>query len=107
MFNSNNYDTLLKMIEDIVSLKVQVPMGCGAPNLEWFDEICEIKNEIVEKKRKAKENPKETESQIKLDLKDILEKIDEKFKMGKIEFFFYILTNHKPTGLENEFIFKS
>ena len=54
MFNSNNYDTLLKMIEDCVELKVQVPQGCGSPNLEWFDEICEIKTEIEEKKKNAK-----------------------------------------------------
>ena len=107
IFNSNNYDTLLKMIDDIILLKVQVPMGCCAPDLEWFNEICNIKNEIEEKKRKAKENPKEQESQIKLGQKHILGKIEEKFKAGKLEFFFYILINHKPIGLENDFIFNS
>ena len=29
MFNSNNYDALLKMIEDCISLKLDVPQGCG------------------------------------------------------------------------------
>ena len=107
MFNSNNYDTLLKMIEDIVLYKVQAPRGCGAPDLEWFDEICSIKNEIEEKKKNEKENPFEAKNQIKQGLKEILDKINEKFKLGKIEFFFYILANHKPVGLENELIFNS
>ena len=105
MFNSNNYDTLLKMIDDCIKLKVQAPQGCGAPDLEWFDEICVIKNEIEEKKKKAKENPKEAEILIKNDLKDIIEEIDNKFKQGKINFFFYILTEHKPIGLEEDFTF--
>ena len=105
MFNSNNYDTLLKMIDDCIKLKIQAPQGCGAPDLEWFDEICTIKNEIEEKKKKAKENPKEAEILIKNDLKDIIEEIDNKFKQGKINFFFYILTEHKPIGLEEDFTF--
>ena len=107
MFNSNNYDTLLKMIEDIVLYKVQAPRGCDAPDLEWFDEICSIKNEIEEKKKNEKDNPYEAKNQIKQGLKEILEKINDQFKLGKIEFFFYILANHKPVGLENEFIFNS
>ena len=107
MFNSNNYDTLLKMIEDCINLKVQVPEGCGSPNLIWFEEICEIKNEIEEKRQKAKDNPKEAENQIKQELKDILNKIDEKYKEGKINFLFYILTEHRPTGLENEYKFNN
>ena len=107
MFNSNNYDTLLKMIEDCVQLKVQVPQGCGAPDLEWFNEICQIKSEIEEKQRKAKENPKAEEKQIKEGLKEILDKIDQKYKLGKFKFFYYILSEHKPIGLEEDFIFKS
>ena len=107
MFNSNNYDTLLKMIEDCVQLKVQVPQGCGAPDLEWFNEICEIKGEIEEKQRKAKENPKAEEKQIKEGLKETLNKIDQKYKQGKFKFFYYILSEHKPIGLEDDFIFNS
>ena len=107
MFNSNNYDILLKMIEDIVLYKVQVPRGCGTPDLEWFNEICTIKNEIEEKKKKDKENPKDAQKRIKQGLKETLEKINDNFKLGKIDFFFYILTNHKPVGLENDFSFNS
>ena len=107
MFNSNNYDTLLKMTKDCIELKLQVPEGCGAPDLEWFDEICNINNEIEEKKRNLKYNPKEVENQIKEGLKDTLSKLDEKYKQGEISFFFYILTNHKPNGLEEDFIFKN
>ena len=95
LFNSNNYDTLLKMIDDCVKLKVQVPQGCGGPELEWFNEICNIKLEIEEKQRKAKENPKEAEQKIKNDLKDIINEIENKSKQGKIQFFFYILSKHK------------
>ena len=107
MFNSNNYDTLLKMIEDCVQLKVQVPEGCEAQNLDWFNEICDIKTEIEEKQKNAKKNPKEAEQQIKKGLKDILDKLNEKYKQGRITFFFYILNEHKPIGLENDMIFSN
>ena len=107
MFNSNNYDTLLKMIEDCVQLKVQVPEGCEAQNLDWFDEICDIKTEIEEKQKNAKKNPKNEEQQIKKGLKEILDKLDEKYQQGRISFFFYILSEHKPIGLENDFVFKN
>ena len=107
LFNSNNYDTLLKMIEDCVQLKVQVPQGCGTPELGWFDELCEIKLEIKEKQRKAKENPKEAEQKIKNDLKDIINEIENKSKQGNIQFFFYILSQHKPIGIDENFIFKN
>jgi tetratricopeptide (TPR) repeat protein len=107
MFNSNSFDTLLKMIEDCVQLKVQVPEGCGAMDLEWFTEICEIKEEILEKQKEAKEKPKEAENKIKKDLKDIIDKIDNEFKKGKINFFFYILSQHKPNGLEDDMIFNT
>ena len=107
MFNSNNYDTLLKMIEDCVQLKVQVPEGCEAQNLDWFNEICDIKTEIEEKQKNAKKNPKDAEQQIKKGLKDILDKLNEKYKQGRITFFFYILNEHKPIGLENDMIFSN
>ena len=105
-FNSNNYDTLLKMINECVNLKVQVPEGCGTLNLGWFDEICQIKIEIEEKQKNAKENPKNEEQMIKNDLKDTITEIENK-SGNKIEFFYYILTNHKPIGLDNDFTFNS
>ena len=61
MFNSNNYDTLLKMIEDCINLKVQVPEGCSSMHLEWFDEICKMRKRKVKKnymKIKAKKTKK-------------------------------------------------
>ena len=91
MFKSNNYDILLKMIEECIRLKIEVPEGCDTPDLEWFDEICDYKNEIEEKQKKLKENPKEEDKKIKDDLKKIIKEIDDKFKEGKLNFFFYIL----------------
>ena len=38
-FNATNYDTLLKMIEDCIQLKVQAPEGCEAEDLDWFNII--------------------------------------------------------------------
>ena len=107
MFKSNNYDILLKMIEECIRLKIEVPEGCDTPDLEWLDEICDYKNEIEEKQKKVKENPKEEDKKIKDDLKEIIKEIDDKFKEGKLNFFFYILSTHKPNGLEDNFIFNN
>ena len=107
MFNSINYDTLIKMIDDCINLKINVPEGCGTPNLEWFDEICKIKTEIEQKQLNEKENPKEVEKKIKEKLSDIITEIDNKFKQGKISFFFYILTEHPPNGIDSDFIFSN
>ena len=106
-FNSNNYDTLLKMINESINLKIQAPEGCESDDLGWFDEICKIKLEIEEKQKYEKENPKKEEMKIKNDLKGIIDEIEKKSKEGKINFFYYILTNHKPIGLDDNFIFKS
>ena len=108
MFNSNNYDALLKMIDDCINLKIDVPRGCGGsdePQLLWFKEICEIKLEIEQKKEQAKKNPKEEENKIKEGLKYILDEINAYYKKGKFEFLFYILKNQKPTGLDESLIF--
>ena len=107
LFNSNNYDILLKMIEDCVSLKLDVPQGCGTPEILWLKEILEIKNEIEAKQAQIKINPKQQEELIKDQLKYTLEEINDFYKKGKIEFLFYILNNHKPNGLEDDFIFDS
>ena len=108
MFNSNNYDALLKMIDDCINLKIDVPRGCGGsdePQLLWFKEICDIKLEIEQKKEQAKKNPKEEENKIKEGLKYILDEINAYYKKGKFEFLFYILKNQKPTGLDESLIF--
>ena len=111
MFNSNNYDALLRMIEECIDLKVRVPHGCGykeeAPQFLWFKEICDIKLEIEAKKIQAKKNPKVQENKIKEGLKSTLDEINDKFKKGKIEFLFYILTYQKPTGLDESLIFET
>ena len=111
MFNSNNYDALLKMIEDCISLKLDVPQGCGErtedAKLLWFNEICEIKLEIEKKQAQAKKNPKEEEKKLKEGLKATLDEINAYHKQGKIDFFFYILKYQKPIGLTEDFIFNT
>ena len=111
MFNSNNYDALLKMIEDCISLKLDVPQGCGEQTEEqqllWFKEICDIKLEIEKKKDEAKNNPKEQENKIKEELKPTLNEINSYYKMGKFDFFFYILKYQKPIGLKDDLTFKT
>ena len=107
MFNSNHYDILLKMIDECLKLKMQAPSYCEAPNLGWFNEICNIQLEIKEKKEKLKEDPKEFERKIKEEQKEIINEIEEKFKQGKFIFFFYILSEHKPIGITDEFIFNN
>ena len=111
MFNSNNYDALLKMIDDCIELKLDVPQGCGGetaePQLLWFKEICDIKLEIEKKQADAKINPKEQENKIKEESKTTLNEINSHYKMGKIEFFFYILKYQKPIGLKDDLTFKT
>jgi len=102
IFKSNNYDALLKMIESCINLKVQCPEGCETPGLEWFDEICQYKLEIKEKMKNEDNN-----NTAKEDSKNIIEKINDKFKEGKIAFLFYILTQHKPNGLEDDLKFEN
>ena len=36
-----------------------------------------------------------------------MSKLDTKFKQGKISFFFYILSEHPPNGLDIDFIFNN
>ena len=105
MFQSNNYDYLLKMIEECIQLKMQVPENCDSTDLAWFDEICKYKINIEEKQKKARDNPNEEENIIKESLINELKNIEDKFKEGKKNFLFYILKNHKPNGLDDSFIF--
>ena len=105
IFNSNSYDTLLKMIENCIELKLQIPKGCSSPKLEWFEEICIYKLEIEEKIMKLKDNPKEEEIIIKKELTNVFEEINTKFQEGKIPFFIFILSKYKPNGLEDNMNF--
>ena len=107
MFNSKNYILLLRIINDCIKLKIDVPQGCLGNNLDWFNEICTIKTEIEREQKIAEENPEEVEMNIKEGINDIINEINEKFNKGKISFFFFILTEHKPIGLENDFIFNN
>ena len=107
IFKSNNYSTLLKMIGDCFALKFEVPGGCEAPYFNWFKETCEYKNEIEEKKNKFKESPKEEEEKMKKELSKVLDNINNKFEKGIIPFFYYILSKHKPYGLEDDFYFNN
>ena len=116
IFNSNNYDTLLKMIESCLNLKAECPEEYEKPNLNqiiekslpkkkilglyWTDEICKYKMEINEKIKNGDDNKK-----VKEDSKNIIEAINDKFKEGKIAFLFYILTQHEPNGLEDDLKF--
>ena len=92
------------MIEKCMELEMKVKDEY--PNLQWIDEIKRYKREIEDKLMRIKENPKEEEIELKKELKYILEKINKKFEEGKIKFFFYILYEHKPNGLDSSFIFK-
>ena len=105
IFNSNSYDILLNMIEKCMELEMKVKDEY--PNLQWIDEIKRYKREIEDKLIRIKENPKEEEIELKKELKYILEKINKKFEEGKIKFFFYILYEHKPNGLDENMIFKN
>ena len=100
VFNSNNYDALLKMIDSCINLKLECPEGCETSFLDWFDDICKYKLEIEEKK--AKGDDKEI---VKEDSQNLIEKLNDKFKEGKIPFLFYILTQHKPNGLGDDLKF--
>ena len=66
MFNSSNYFSLLKMIEECINLKESIPKkndndnNCYTPTglndsneiieIPWYKEICDIKLEIEQKK---------------------------------------------------------
>ena len=104
MFHSNEYDKLLEMINDCEKLKNE---SRNIINAQWYNELCEIKAQIKEKQKIEKENPKANENKIKLQIKEILEKIENKFNEGIIIFLFYILHEHEPNGLKKEYIFKN
>ena len=126
IFKSNKYKDLLKMMETIekcIDLKLEVPKGCNDYD-PLFKEICDIKLEIEKEIEKFKKNPIEEENKIKGEIKEELDKIDEEFKKifkrnediykpdkiikeNIIDFVFFILTNHKPRGLKEEFNFKN
>lgn len=106
ILNSNNYGALLKMIEECINLKVQAPKGCSS-DLEWFDTICEYKEEIEDKIKTLEENPEIEDNNVKEKVKDDLNDINEKFNEGEISFLYHIITNHEPHGLPDEYKFKN
>ena len=104
IFKSNDYDILLKMIDDCINLKkVSEPKK----SFSWFKEICQYKKEIIEKQEKMKNNPKEEEIELNNELKYIFEEINNKFNEGEIKFFSFILSKYKPNGLDENFTFKN
>ena len=107
IFKSNNYNVILKMIDDCFKLKFEVPGGCDSPNFNWFNEICSYKNEIEENKKILKESPKEEEEKLKKELSKVIDNINNKFEKGIIPFFYYILSKHEPNGLEDDFFFNN
>ena len=117
IFKLNNYDTLsnmLKTIEECIDLKLNIPKGCNTMD-PWFQEICNYKLEIEEKIKEIEKNPQEKENKIKEQIKDELEKIEEEFnkvlkksdfdtyKDKMFDFIFFILSEHKPRALREEF----
>ena len=93
------------MIENSIDLKLQVPKSCINTDLGWFDQICKYKIEIEEIIDNKDNNPKGQDLKLKEGLKDMIDKINDKYKESKISFLFYILTNHKPNGLDTNLIF--
>ena len=107
ILESNDYDSLLERIEKCIKLKLDAPEGCNSPELKWFKEICNIKQEIEEKQKNLKDNPDQDDELIKNEIQDIINKIDIEYGKGKTSFFFYILSNHKPNRLKDEYKFKN
>ena len=103
ILKSNDYNSLLKMIEECISLKES---SDDQSTPYWFNEINKYKKQI-EKKQINFEDDDDDDEKIKKSLEPIIEKIDKKFEKGQIEFFYYILINHKPNGIEKYFSFNS
>ena len=107
IFNSINYDALLKMANESINLKLEVPKGCDAPEQLWFKEICDLKTQIETKQKEYEENPKSTEREIKDKIQEIFDLIDQKFNEGRISFFYYILKEQPPNGLPDYYNFEN
>ena len=107
IFDSNDYDNLINMIDDCINLKLHSPQGCGSPELKWFLDICNIKQEIEKQKKILEEDPLYDNNFLKNVTAPIINEIDREYDKGKISFFFYILSNHKPNGLNDKYKFQN
>ena len=108
IFQSNDYDTLLKMINNCIDEKKLVDKGNTNRRFNWFNEILKYQREI-EEKIKLKDSQQDEDEKIKKDSEiiKIMNKIDNVYNKGKIDFFYYILNNHKPNGVEKYFSFSN
>ena len=97
---SEDYNKLLTIANDAIILKALVPEGCQSPQ-KWFNELCDIKLKVEEKKIGKENNGEEID--ITTDKKRIKEAFDTKDKFG---FVFYVLKNYEPNGLKEEHKFK-
>ena len=94
------------MIDSCIKEKKFGDNGNNIGRFMWFNEIMKYQKEIIEKS-KFKDNPQNEDEKIKKDLENIIKKIESKYDNGEIEFFYYILKNHKPNGVENIFSFNN
>ena len=105
IFESDDYDKLLKIAEDSINLKAQAPEGCETPQ-PWFDDLCKLKLEIEEKIKKKEKNQLISDNEI--DISEDAIKIDDEFKKkNKFEFIYFVLKNYEPNGLKEEDKYKS
>ena len=102
ILQSIDYDSLLKMIEECISLKNS---SDDKSTPYWFNEIIKYKIQIEEKNENSRDENEDEE--IIASLAKTFRALDEKFEKGEIDFFFYIIKNHKPNGLEQYFSFNS
>ena len=104
IFKSNNYESLLRMIQQCISLKED---SDDQSSPFWFNEINKYKREIEKKKKNSNDIDEDKDIKEELRKKNIFKKIDDYYDKGEIEFFYYILKNHKPIGLEQSISFNT
>ena len=106
MLKSDDYETLLKMIDSCIKEKEFCKEGNSDYGLYWVKEIMKYKKEIEEKQKELLNNPENKDEEIKKSLENEIKKLNYKFGKGEEEFLYYILNKHKPNGLEGYYSFK-
>ena len=106
MLKSDDYETLLKMIDSCIKEKELGKESNSDNGLYWFKEIMKYKKEIEEKQEEFLKNPENKDEEIKKSLENEIKKLNYKFGKGEEEFLYYILNKHKPNGLEGYYSFK-